>query len=176
MKHFIANHRRLCGFILLGLAFALVPLWVKSPYYIDLLIVVMINAALAMTFVMMLRTGLISLCIAAFWGIGAYASAMLAIHGHLSFWLSLPLATLITAAFAFVIEDMSTDEALDCGRYQHQDCLWGAIAALNGLAVLPGNLQSPKSEQVVKRLAERLLETEYDFTGEHKRWLTFGVP
>jgi branched-chain amino acid transport system permease protein len=56
-----------------------------------------------MTFVMMLRTGLISLCIAAFWGIGAYASAMLVIHGHLSFWLSLPLSTLITAAFAFAI-------------------------------------------------------------------------
>jgi branched-chain amino acid transport system permease protein len=103
MNRFLLNHGRLVGFVILAIAFALVPLWVKSPYYIDLLIVVMINAALAMTFVMMLRTGLISLCIAAFWGIGAYASAMLALHGHLSFWLSLPLATLITAAFAFVI-------------------------------------------------------------------------
>jgi branched-chain amino acid transport system permease protein len=64
---------------------------------------VMINAALAMTFVMMLRTGLISLCIAAFWGIGAYASAMLVMRGHLSFWLALPLSVLITAAFAYVI-------------------------------------------------------------------------
>jgi branched-chain amino acid transport system permease protein len=103
MNRFLLDHRRLLGFVILAIAFALIPLWVKSPYYIDLLIVVMINAALAMTFVMMLRTGLISLCIAAFWGIGAYASAMLALHGHLSFWLSLPLSTLITAAFALVI-------------------------------------------------------------------------
>ena len=103
MKRFLSAHRRLLGFIILAIAFALLPLWVSSPYYIDLLIVVMIMAALAMTFVMMLRTGLISLCIAAFWGIGAYASAMLVIHGHLSFWLSLPLSTLMTAAFAFVI-------------------------------------------------------------------------
>ena len=103
MNRFLLDHRRLLGFVILAIAFALVPLWVKSPYYIDLLIVVMINAALAMTFVMMLRTGLISLCIAAFWGIGAYASAMLALHGHLSFWLSLPLSVLITAAFALVI-------------------------------------------------------------------------
>lgn len=39
------------------------------------------------------------------------------------------------AAFAFLVEDMSADDALDCGRYQHQDCLWGAIAALNGFTV-----------------------------------------
>jgi hypothetical protein len=29
-------------------------------------------------------------------------------------------------AFAFVIESMSTEGALDCGRYGHRDCLWGA--------------------------------------------------
>ena len=47
----------------------------------------------------------------------------------------------VRAAFAFLIEDMSTDDALDCGRYQHRDCLWGAIAALNGLAVLPTDMR-----------------------------------
>jgi len=30
--------------------------------------------------------------------------------------------------------------------------------------------------RVVKRLANALLEAKYDFEGEHKRWLTFGVP
>jgi hypothetical protein len=40
----------------------------------------------------------------------------------------------VQAAFAFLIEDMSTNDALDCGRYQHRDCLWGAIAALKALA------------------------------------------
>jgi hypothetical protein len=79
-------------------------------------------------------------------------------------------------AFGFVIEDMATADALDCGRYQHQDCLWGAIAALNGLAVLPTDMRSPQSEQVVQRLADALLDADYDFAGEHKRWLTFGVP
>lgn len=82
----------------------------------------------------------------------------------------------VRAAFAFVIEDMATAGALDCGRYGHQDCLWGAIAALNGLAALPADMRSPRSEQVVKRLADALLDARYDFAGEHKRWLTFGVP
>jgi hypothetical protein len=82
----------------------------------------------------------------------------------------------VRAAFASLIEDMSTNDALDCGRYQHQDCLWGAIAALNGLAVLPTDMRSAQSKRVVKRLANALLDANYDFEGEHKRWLTFGVP
>jgi hypothetical protein len=82
----------------------------------------------------------------------------------------------VRSAFAFLIEDMSTGDALDCGRYQHRDCLWGAIAALNGLAVLPTDMRTAESRRVVERLANTLLDTKYDFTGEHKRWLTFGVP
>ena len=80
------------------------------------------------------------------------------------------------AAFAFLIEDMSTDDALDCGRYQHRDCLWGAIAALNGLAVLPTDMRTAQSKRVVKRLANALLDAKYDFKGEYKRWFTFGAP
>jgi len=82
----------------------------------------------------------------------------------------------VRAAFAFLVEDMSTGDALDCGRYQHRDCLWGAIAALNGLAVLPADMRSSQSRQVVEHLANSLLNAQYDFEGEHKRWLTFGVP
>lgn len=82
----------------------------------------------------------------------------------------------IRAAFAFLIEDMAAEAALDCGRNQHRDCLWGAIAALNGLAVLPTDMRSAQSVEVVKRLADSLLDGEYDFEGEHKRWLTFGAP
>jgi branched-chain amino acid transport system permease protein len=99
----LAKRKRFIGLALFVAFFAFIPLWVHSPYYIDLLIVIMINAGLAMTFVMMLRAGLISLAVAAFWGIGAYASAMLAVHGHLSFWACLPLATLITAVVALAI-------------------------------------------------------------------------
>jgi len=82
----------------------------------------------------------------------------------------------VQTAFNFIIEEMTTEYALDCGRYQHQDCLWGAISALNGLAVLPLEMQSPQSKQVVKFLSATLLDAEYDFEGEHKRWLSFGVP
>ena len=82
----------------------------------------------------------------------------------------------VRRAFNCVIEKTSQEDALDCGRYQHQDCLWGAIAALNGLSVLPEAMRSPSSDEVVQRLAAALLDADYDFEGEHKRWLTFGVP
>ena len=82
----------------------------------------------------------------------------------------------VRAAFACLIETMTVDDALECGRYQHRACLWGAIAALNGLGVLPAEMESTQSKRVIKRLAQALLEAPYDFNGEHKRWLTFGVP
>ena len=81
----------------------------------------------------------------------------------------------VRRAFEFLIEDMLTADALDCGRYQHQDCLWGAIAALNGLAVLPADMRSPRSDKTIRHLVDALLDAGYDFEGEHKRWLTFGV-
>jgi branched-chain amino acid transport system permease protein len=103
VKTLLLEHRRPIGFGLLFVFMALVPLWVHSPYYIDLFIVLLINAALAMTFVMLLRTGLISLAVAAFWGIGAYASALLSLKAGIPFWACLPLSTIITALAALVI-------------------------------------------------------------------------
>ena len=82
----------------------------------------------------------------------------------------------VISAFSFLEADMSTEDALDCGRYEHRDCLWGAIAALMGLAVLPQEVRSPTSNSVIIHLCEELLRADYDFGGEHKRWLTFKVP
>lgn len=82
----------------------------------------------------------------------------------------------VRTAFSFLIKELTKEAALTCGRYQHQKCLWGAIAGLNGLAVLPAEMRSEQSERVVKRLANELLGAQYDFESEHKRWLTFGVP
>jgi len=82
----------------------------------------------------------------------------------------------VRRAFTFLVEEMASDDALDCGRYQHRDCLWGAIAALKGLAVLPADMRTDRSGQAVRRMSEALLNADYDFEGEHKRWFTFGVP
>lgn len=102
-KRLIKQNPRLAALIIAIAIFALIPLFVRSPYYLDLLIVMLVNSVLAMTFIMMLRTGLINLGIAAFWGIGAYTSTMLVMKLNLSFWLSLPASALITAVIALCL-------------------------------------------------------------------------
>jgi branched-subunit amino acid ABC-type transport system permease component len=103
-----------------GAVLIFLPLFVRSPYYIHLLIMVGINSALAMSFVFLFRTGLISVAVAAFWGIGAYASALMSANLGVPVWISLPasagisgLVALVTGAFfsnragnAFVILTM----------------------------------------------------------------------
>ena len=92
-------HLRLINIVTLFILFAIVPLFTRSPYHLNLLIMSGIYAVLAMTFVLLLRTGLISLAIAAFWGIGAYSSTMMVLKLNVSFWLSLPLSVIITGVF-----------------------------------------------------------------------------
>jgi branched-chain amino acid transport system permease protein len=99
----IVRFQKAIAWIFLFIFFASIPLLVHSPYYLHLIIITGMNAVLAMTFIMMLRTGLISLAIAAFWGIGAYACSTLVMKADLSFWLSLPCAALITGIIACAI-------------------------------------------------------------------------
>jgi branched-chain amino acid transport system permease protein len=96
-------NKKIIGYALLITVFALVPLFVHSPYYLDLVIIIILNTMLAMSFIILLKTGLISLAIAAFWGIGVYTSAILATKCHLSFWVCLPVTVLITGVFAFML-------------------------------------------------------------------------
>ena len=106
MKKFPSNlvrHRRWLQAALLVLfciVVAVLPAFVRSPYHIHLLIMVGINAVLAMTFILLLKTGLISLAIAAFWGIGAYGSALLSMNLGVPVWACLPLATIATGIIA----------------------------------------------------------------------------
>lgn len=88
---------------ILAVILILLPVVVPSPYYVHLLIMVGINAVLAMTFILLLRTGLITIAVAAFWGIGAYASALLVVRLDLPFWLALPASTIITGIVAFLV-------------------------------------------------------------------------
>lgn len=93
----------MCGLCSALLASFLVPLFIRSPYHLDLLVITIVHAVLAMTFVMLLRNGMINLGIAAFWGTGAYISSVLVMKLHISFWLSLPATALITGAIALVL-------------------------------------------------------------------------
>lgn len=102
-KKIINGHRKLIILLVLAIILVLIPVVVHSPYYIHLLIMTGINIALAMTFVLVLKTGLVTLAIAAFWAVGAYSSALLVMRLEWSFWLSLPTSALITGIIALCI-------------------------------------------------------------------------
>ena len=88
--------------IFLAVVIAL-PQFVTNSYYVHLMILVMMNAVLAMTFILVLRSGPINMSVAAFWGIGAYASGMLATKAGLSFWVLLPASLVLAALVAFIV-------------------------------------------------------------------------
>jgi len=88
----------------LTLVVAIAPLAVGNQYYQQVLVNVGINIVLVLGLnVIIGMTGQLSLCQGAFFGIGAYASALLMTRVGLSFWLSLPLAALIAAAAGFAL-------------------------------------------------------------------------
>lgn len=103
LKQIIKSRPRLFASIFGIIIFSFIPLVVKSPYYLDLYIITLVNAVLGISFLITLRTGLINMGLAAFWGVGAYTSAVLVTKFHLSFWISLPAAALTTAFIAFII-------------------------------------------------------------------------
>jgi branched-chain amino acid transport system permease protein len=84
-------------------AVAAVPLVVHNQYYLNIFIEVMINAVLAMSFLVVLNTGLINVSMAAFWGIGAYSTALLETKAGLSFWAALPISVVMGAVLALII-------------------------------------------------------------------------
>ena len=73
-------------------------------YVIHLLIMINIYLVLAYSLNLVLGFGgLLSLCHAAFYGIGAYAYTLLAMHFDLPFMVALPLAMVITGLLAFFL-------------------------------------------------------------------------
>jgi branched-chain amino acid transport system permease protein len=100
-QQIIKRHVKLIASIIAIVLAAFIPVLVHSPYYLGLFITMIVDAILAMTFVMMLRAGLINMAVVAFFGLGAYSSAVLVMDLHLPFWLSLPTCAIITGVVAF---------------------------------------------------------------------------
>lgn len=87
------------GYSLLGLALILVPLFL-SQYLLHLLIVIALNIILALSIRFIFVAGELTVGHAAFMGIGAYTSALLATRLGFSFWLGLLLAAVVAGLIA----------------------------------------------------------------------------
>lgn len=91
-------------YVLFSLSIAITGWWVSNAYYLQLLTFIGIYTILALGLNMLMGyAGQISLGHAAFYGLGAYTSAILTVHWNYSPWLGLLLALLLTAVVAFLI-------------------------------------------------------------------------
>lgn len=86
------------------IAIALVlPLVVRNSYYNHLMILIVIFAVTGMTFTFGMRSGMINVAAASFWGIGAYSMGLLMVKGGFTFWQALPLALAISFVLALLL-------------------------------------------------------------------------
>ncbi len=90
---------------LVGLAavLAAVPLVISTAYVITLLNIIGLYAIVTLGLILLGRSGQISLGQAAFYGLGAYVSALLSRDLGWSPWATIPLAILLVAGTAYVV-------------------------------------------------------------------------
>lgn len=82
---------------------ALIP-WVFNPFYTTIAIIIGIHTIITVGLCLLMGyTGQVSLGQAAFYGIGAYISAILSLRAGLSPWLAMIIAAVTTGAFAYLI-------------------------------------------------------------------------
>jgi branched-chain amino acid transport system permease protein len=91
-------------YILILGVFAFLPLVLKNPYYIRIFIFIGIYVILALSLNLINGyTGLLSIGHAAFYGIGAYSSALLTLRLGFPFLVALPLSGIIAGIFGYFI-------------------------------------------------------------------------
>ena len=91
------------GFIVAAVALTL-PLWLASAYHVHVAIMAGIFGVLALSLNLLLGfTGQLSLGHAAFFGIGAYTSALLALKAEWPFWPALAAAVTLAGAAGWLI-------------------------------------------------------------------------
>ena len=92
------------GAVLAALALLTLPFWLTSPYYVHVTIMAGIFTILALSLNLLLGyTGQLSLGHAAFFGIGAYTSSLLALKLEWPFWIGLPAAALAAGLAGWAI-------------------------------------------------------------------------
>lgn len=98
-----SRRRDWLGLALLALALGTLPLWLRSPYALSTLVLIGIYSIVTIGLCLLMGyAGQISLGQAAFFGVGAYASAVLTARMHWSPWTALPVAALLTGAIALL--------------------------------------------------------------------------
>jgi branched-chain amino acid transport system permease protein len=77
--------------------------WLINPYVLQVFVLTISYAMLGLAFAFTLKVGLPRFDVAAWWGVGAYTTAMLMLKAGMSFWLTLPIGGLIAVILGWFI-------------------------------------------------------------------------
>ena len=98
------RRKNLIGVLSLALFIALLPLWINTPYALSTMILIGIYAIVTLGLCLLMGyAGQISLGQAAFFGLGAYGSAILTTRFGWSPWIAMAASALGTGAIAYLI-------------------------------------------------------------------------
>lgn len=90
--------------LMLVILITVIPLIFQNPYITSVMIIIALHSMVALGLCLLLGfTGQISIAQAAFYGIGAYTSAILTTSYDFSPWLAIPIGCMISAVIAFII-------------------------------------------------------------------------
>lgn len=89
--------------LVVSLAWFLIPVFVHSPLYLHLLIILGLSIMFVLSWRLILMTGQLSFAHAGFIGIGAYTSAILMTKLSMNFWVALLMSGLVAATIGFII-------------------------------------------------------------------------
>ena len=83
---------------------AIIPFFIKNPYHLHVIIIIYLNAIVASGLNLVTGlTGQVSIGQAAFYGIGAYTSAIISKNLNISFWITCPIAGLFSSFFGLLL-------------------------------------------------------------------------
>jgi branched-chain amino acid transport system permease protein len=103
-RSFRQRHANAIALLAFILVIGTIPLWVKSPYLLSTAVFIGIYAIVTLGLCLLMGyAGQISLGHAAFWGIGAYASAILTVKLGVSPWVAMAIGVVVTAGLAYLI-------------------------------------------------------------------------
>lgn len=94
---------RQCFRVFVIILISVLPIFVKSPLYLHLLCFVFIRIMLAIGMYSMWTVGYLNAAQPAFWGIGAYTSALLMLHAGVPLFLTLPVSGIVSAFVAVIL-------------------------------------------------------------------------
>ncbi len=98
------DHRNYIGLVIIAVIIAFIPTLVKNDYYIGILVFTALNCLTALGLCLLMGyAGQISLGHAAFFGLGAYSTAILTVNLGWSPWIAMGAGACLTAVIALII-------------------------------------------------------------------------